>query len=156
MVEEAVAYGDDIPSVKSLLRKAIVIPDKNDRNTKCVYVWDNSSTDGGFHVNKRKVGEIKFNSDLEKILFYPNEEGLKLIEKEEGYDSVAHPKHYMQGKFETIEEMEIIFGPEWLYHYCCCNAWKYRARAPYKGNPIEDNEKADWYLAKAQELKKRF
>ena len=67
-------------------------------------------------------------------------------------DNVNHPSHYKQNKFESIDEMVIVFGVDSVIEFCKCNAWKYRGRAPYKGNPKEDNAKADWYLNKAKEL----
>lgn len=73
----------------------------------------------------------------------------------QNHDPVNHPSHYTQNKFETIDEMMIAFGPEAVYHFCICNAWKYKNRAPYKGNFEEDMKKADWYLTKAKEIKKR-
>lgn len=66
---------------------------------------------------------------------------------------VNHPSHYTQNKFESIDEMMIAFGPEAVYHFCICNAWKYKNRALYKGNFEEDMKKADWYLTKAKEIK---
>lgn len=68
-------------------------------------------------------------------------------------DPVNHPSHYTQNKFESIDEMMIAFGPEAVYHFCICNAWKYKNRAPFKGNFEEDMKKADWYLTKAKEIK---
>lgn len=68
-------------------------------------------------------------------------------------DMVNHPSHYTQNKFESIDEMMIVFGPEAVYNFCICNAWKYKNRAPYKGNFEEDMKKADWYLTKAKEIK---
>lgn len=68
-------------------------------------------------------------------------------------DPVNHPSHYTQNKFESIDEMMIAFGPEAVYHFCICNAWKHKNRAPYKGNFEEDMKKADWYLTKAKEIK---
>ena len=67
-------------------------------------------------------------------------------------DNVNHPEHYKQHKFETIDEMVIVFGIDAVITYCKINVWKYRARAQYKGKPEEDNAKADWYLNKAKEL----
>lgn len=69
------------------------------------------------------------------------------------HDPVNHPSHYTQNKFESIDEMMIAFGPEAVYHFCICNAWKYKNRAPFKGNFEEDMKKADWYLTKAKEIK---
>lgn len=68
-------------------------------------------------------------------------------------DQVNHPSHYTQNKFESIDEMMIVFGPEVVYHFCICNAWKYKNRAPFKGNFKEDMKKADWYLTKAKAIK---
>lgn len=68
-------------------------------------------------------------------------------------NNVEHPNHYNQHPIETIDEMIILFGEEAVYNFCICNAWKYRSRAPFKGNEKEDNAKSDWYLAKARELK---
>lgn len=70
------------------------------------------------------------------------------------YESVNHPSHYNQNKFESIDEMMIIFGPKAVYCFCICNAWKYKSRALYKGNFEEDIKKADWYLEKANEIKR--
>lgn len=70
--------------------------------------------------------------------------------------NVNHPQHYNQSKFETIDEMAIVFGLEATYSFCICNAWKYRSRAPYKDNLAEDMKKSDWYLNKAAELLKQM
>ena len=71
----------------------------------------------------------------------------------QNHDPVNHPSHYTQNKFESIDEMMIPFGPEAVYHFCICNTWKYKNRAPYKGNFEEDMKKADWYLTKAKRIK---
>ena len=68
--------------------------------------------------------------------------------------NVNSPSHYNQNYFECIDEMVLLFGIDATIAFCRCNAWKYRERAPYKGNADEDNEKADWYLIKAKELLK--
>ena len=58
---------------------------------------------------------------------------------EEKYDPVNHPKHYTQYKHEVIELTEQL-------DFCLGNAVKYILRAPYKGNRIQDWEKAVWSL----------
>lgn len=65
-----------------------------------------------------------------------------------GPDMVNHPPHYNKGKFETIDVLEDI-----AQHYrnpvhamLVCQAIKYLARAPLKGNIGEDVQKAKWYL----------
>lgn len=65
---------------------------------------------------------------------------------------VDHPDHYKYGSFETIEEMMLLFSKEEVIAFCKINAYKYKARAPFKGKMDEDLKKADWYLAKVKEL----
>lgn len=80
------------------------------------------------------------------------------IEKSEKDEksAVNHPKHYQNdGGLETIDEMILLFGLEETMIFCKLNAWKYRARATKKGSEKEDLEKANWYILKYAELKKR-
>lgn len=74
------------------------------------------------------------------------------IPKSTTYDPVKEPEHYKQGLFEVIDEMLIVFGPEKTATFCKLNAWKYRARAAYKGKFEEDMKKADQYLQMAYEI----
>lgn len=67
-------------------------------------------------------------------------------------DVVKEPSHYKHGRFETIDEMLIVFGPQKTYDYCIIAAWKYRARAPFKGNHEQDMRKADEYLELAKQI----
>jgi len=54
---------------------------------------------------------------------------------------VDHPIHYNKGIYEVIDVIE-----DWKLGFNTGNAIKYIARAPYKGNTIEDYEKAIWYI----------
>lgn len=67
-------------------------------------------------------------------------------------DMVNEPPHYEHG-MECIDEMVLVFGKEAVMNFCLCNVWKYRYRAPYKGNIEENMEKSRWYLKKYKELK---
>lgn len=67
-------------------------------------------------------------------------------------DVVREPSHYKHGYFEVIDEMLIVFGPQRTYDFCIINAWKYRARAPYKGNMEQDMAKANQYLKLAKQI----
>lgn len=69
-----------------------------------------------------------------------------------GPDMVNKPPHYNIHAMECFDEMVTIFGARDVFTYCVLNAWKYRYRADAKGNPEQDNAKADWYIAKAKEL----
>lgn len=79
------------------------------------------------------------------ILFGNNEKPKKKT------DNVNHPQHYTHGKYECIEVMTDIFGPEAVKDFCICNAFKYLWRHKYK-NGIEDIKKAKWYVDKYIEL----
>ena len=59
-------------------------------------------------------------------------------------DSVNHPQHYTQGKYETIELIESIAGEHYT-GYLIGNIIKYLSRYNMK-NGLEDLEKAKWYL----------
>ena len=55
--------------------------------------------------------------------------------------NVNHPPHYNAGKFEVIDIIE-----DWKLGFNAGNVIKYVARYSLKGKPIEDLEKAKWYL----------
>lgn len=65
---------------------------------------------------------------------------------------VDDPNHYRTGTFEVIDEMVLAFGIDATINFCVLNAWKYRARAPYKGKLVQDLEKADRYMQYAHDL----
>lgn len=56
-------------------------------------------------------------------------------------DAVHKPKHYTTGKYEVIDVIE-----DWDLNFRLANAIKYIARHKHKGKPLEDLEKALWYL----------
>lgn len=58
--------------------------------------------------------------------------------------SVDHPSHYNHGRFEVIDVIE-----DWSLGFCLGNAVKYIGRAGYKGDKIEDLQKAKWYIDRA-------
>lgn len=66
-------------------------------------------------------------------------------------ETVDHPSHYKDDKYECIEVMIDIFGKEAVKNFCKLNAFKYLWRADKK-NGTEDIKKADWYLKKLVEL----
>lgn len=56
-------------------------------------------------------------------------------------EAVNHPDHYNMGKIEVIDAIE-----DWDLNFCEGNVVKYVARHRYKNEPLEDLEKAKWYL----------
>lgn len=55
--------------------------------------------------------------------------------------TINHPAHYNVGKIEVIDAIE-----EWDLNFNLGNAVKYIARADHKGKPLEDLNKALWYV----------
>ncbi len=56
-------------------------------------------------------------------------------------EAVNHPKHYNQGKIEAIDFIE-----DQEFNFSVGNAVKYICRYRWKGTPVQDMEKAIWYL----------
>lgn len=89
------------------------------------------------------------NNDCERLFALAQQYNGNIKEQE---DVVNDPSHYQHGAFEVIDEMVIMFGMEKTIVFCQLNAWKYRARAPYKNKFEEDMAKANRYLEMAYEL----
>ena len=60
-------------------------------------------------------------------------------------DMVNSPSHYNQSGIECIAAIQAALGPNFKY-YLQGNIMKYLWRFDYKGKPLEDLEKAQWYL----------
>ena len=61
---------------------------------------------------------------------------------------VHTPSHYLTGGIETIDFIEAKLGPAGFRAYCTGQVIKYLARAEHKGRPLQDLEKAKWYLSR--------
>ena len=61
------------------------------------------------------------------------------------FDSVSKPEHYNNGNMECIEAIEGMLDHDEYIGYLRGNSLKYRWRYRYKGKPIEDLRKAEWY-----------
>jgi len=62
-------------------------------------------------------------------------------------DMVNHPPHYNQHGVECIDAIKATTGDNFK-DYLKGNIIKYLWRFDYKGKPIEDLQKAKWYLDK--------
>ena len=67
-------------------------------------------------------------------------------ENEVRFDSVNSPSHYMHGKKETIDVIRDCMENDEYHGYLKGNVLKYVSRYKWKGEPLEDLEKAQWYL----------
>ena len=63
------------------------------------------------------------------------------LRKKKSDSKVDQPRHYNQGKYETIDVIE-----DWELDFHCGNAVKYIARHKHKGSAKQDIRKAIWYL----------
>lgn len=118
---------------------------KKDTNT----IYDNAYNDA---INACVEELNRYVKDAPKGYF--DAEGK--LERVKSVETVDHPSHYKrEGAMECIDEMLPIFGYNAVIDFCRCNAWKYRYRAGLKDNAEEDLKKSDWYIKKADELKKK-
>ena len=67
-------------------------------------------------------------------------------ENEVKYDNVNAPPHYLHGKKETIDVINDCMTSDEFHGYLKGNILKYVSRYKFKGEPLEDLQKAQWYL----------
>ena len=70
------------------------------------------------------------------------------FDEETKEDVVNNPDHYNTGAVECIDAIEASMSCEGFKSYCKGNVQKYLWRYEMKGKPVEDLQKAQWYLAK--------
>jgi len=61
-------------------------------------------------------------------------------------DNIEKPHHYRQGSIEAIDYMKDSMDSLMYMGYLEGAVKKYIHRYRYKGTPVEDLKKADWYL----------
>jgi len=66
---------------------------------------------------------------------------------EDAVDMVNSPPHYNQTGIEYVQAISAATGDGFKY-YLQGNIMKYLWRFDYKGKPLEDLKKAQWYLDK--------
>jgi hypothetical protein len=72
----------------------------------------------------------------------------KMAEEESRDNEVHQPEHYNYGSIECIEAIEESMTDEAFNGYLKGNCLKYIWRYQRKGKPLQDLEKARWYLDK--------
>ena len=65
-------------------------------------------------------------------------------------DMVNSPSHYTQGGVECIEAIKASMTPEGFKGYLKGNIVKYLWRYENKGNPLQDLQKAGFYLERLE------
>lgn len=71
-----------------------------------------------------------------------------------GSDQVNHPDHYTSGGIECIDAIRASMSPDEFRGLLKGNVIKYVWRYRLKGKPVQDLEKAAWYLNKLIELER--
>jgi len=69
-------------------------------------------------------------------------------------DLVNRPPHYLVGGIEAIDIIKSRLSQEEYQGYLKGNHLKYVLRYPFKDNPEQDLEKAEWYINKLREATK--
>ena len=64
---------------------------------------------------------------------------------------VNRPPHYMVGGIEAIDVIKSRLSPEEYQGYLKGNHLKYILRYPFKNDPEQDLQKAEWYINKLRE-----
>ena len=64
------------------------------------------------------------------------------------YDNVNNPRHYNKDGIECIDGIKASMSEKEFLGYLKGNTMKYLWRYDYKQKPLEDLQKAKWYLDK--------
>lgn len=69
-------------------------------------------------------------------------------------DMVNHPPHYAdtENGIECIDAIRAALGREQFIGFLRGQVIKYQWRLGKKGDPVEDNDKGQWYAAKLAEV----
>ena len=104
--------------------------------------------------NRRRIEGLKAPSlknpkgmtdqDVENLPYNHETDHIRNVAKQLN-NNVNSPSHYNSGSVECIEAIEAMLSPEEFIGYLRGNSLKYRWRFRYKGEPIEDLHKANWY-----------
>ena len=87
--------------------------------------------------------DVSIRTDVD---IYAVPSGAKLADQDD--DPVNHPSHYTRGGIECIDAIKASMSPEEFKGFLKGNAMKYIWRYDAKGKPVEDLDKAMWYLTR--------
>ncbi len=90
---------------------------------------------------RKRAYEKALKEENAPLTFYPSGQKVEDVLKSVPTDNVNSPSHYTVGGIETYD-----FIKAKCLSYELGNVVKYVTRAGYKGNRLEDLQKARWYL----------
>ena len=91
--------------------------------------------------------DVSVRTDVALYLF-PSRVNIKVKLADQDDDPVNHPSHYTRGGIECIDAIKASMSPEAFRGFLQGNAMKHIWRHSFKGKPVEDLEKAMWYLTR--------
>jgi len=92
--------------------------------------------------------ETTIDESMMQVYVDMSKEELEAYIFDEDEDVVNKPDHYNTGNIECIDAIEESMSSIAFQGYLKGNCMKYLWRYDYKGKPVEDLQKAQWYLAK--------
>ena len=119
---------------RKIYEKAIKIYIESTRDT-CLYLLDSAFDNKNKSLKNCNSLHATCHKDLSQ--FWRIFDLLKI----EPQSLISHPQHYNQGKYEPIDVIK-----DWKLDFDLGNVVKYIARCEYKGNKIQDLNKALEYL----------
>ena len=93
------------------------------------------------HSDEKTLNDFYKAGKRLSALYPPND-----FEHSANKDMVNHPEHYNKGKYETYDVIVDTLGKHEAMSYCQGNILKYIMRMWNKNKPLQDAEKAEWYL----------
>ena len=150
----------------TIVKKDRKVPSKEELD-KLQDAFENDLEDKKEDLLKRK-NRILHRLAVEKDLLDGNvSQDTQETKTEEKYEMVNHPQHYNNYDVEVVDMMERIWGTKATMEWCKMTAYKYRMRMgtkpgkdetkeAMKAKLMEDFEKEQWYLDKANELKSKL
>ena len=84
-------------------------------------------------LKENMADEAEIGTEVNDIIFSKN-------------DNVNSPPHNKYGKKETIDVIQDCMTDDEYHGYLKGNVLKYISRYKFKGEPLEDLKKAQWYL----------
>ena len=92
--------------------------------------------------------ETTIDESMMQVYVDMSKEELEAYIFDEDEDVVNKPDHYNTGNIECIDAIEESMSSIAFQGYLKGNCMKYLWRYDYKDKPVEDLQKAQWYLAK--------
>jgi len=131
-------YGNHLGKVRKAVEEKNITGVDRSHNKNYLYVENSDTYSDAKTLNDFYQQEYSnLNKDISEY---------KTFEHSANKDMVNHPEHYNKGKYETYDVIVDTLGKHEAMSYCQGNILKYIMRMWNKDKPLQDAEKAEWYL----------